>query len=305
MTSEVGGAAALETPVWYGPLREPSWLVPRVREDAARVVFCAERWQQPAVDEAGRDLRLGLPLYLAESIRFGTNARPLAVRAPAGETDRLPDAAVVVWSAVAPDDGGSVRLRVLDPAGALLTEIVREATDEETLGAALESLPRVCIDAAASSGVRPIWSSLYASPSSAALVSYVRGQRACLRVSEGALPETADSAAVADRRNDVRSILGGLGSLATSTSEPFPALLFFGALLAAHDAGSPVVGEFRMPANARCTIATDPRDPVYAMTALVLRVFGDRDASERRMEKLRKVDDPAVLRWTARVAAIS
>ena len=305
MTPEVGGVPALESPVWYGPLREPSWLVPRVREDAARVVFCAEPWQQTAVDEAGRDLRLGLPLYLAESIRFGTNARPLAVRAPAGETDRLPDAAVVVRSAVAPDGGGSVRLRVLDHAGAVLTEIAREATDEEALGAALESLPRACIDAAASSGVRPIWNSLYALPSSAALVSYVRGQRACLRVSEEALPKTADSAAVANRRSDLRSILGGLGSLATSTSEPFPALLFFGALLAAHDAGSPVVGEFRLQANARCTIATDPLDPVYAMTALVLRIFGDREASQRRMDRLRTVDDPAVHRWVARVAAIA
>ncbi len=305
MTSEVGGVSAIESPVWYGPLREPSWLVPGVREEAVRVAFCAEPWQQKTVDEAGRDLRLGLPLYLAESIRFGTNARPLAVRTPAGEADRPPDAAVFVRSAVAPDGGGSVRLRVLDPAGAVLTEIVREATDEATLGAALEGLPRACIEAAASNGVRPIWNSLYALPSSAALVSYVRGQRACLRVSEGALPEAADSAAVADRRNDVRSILGGLGTLATSTSEPFPALLFFGSLLAAHDAGSPVVGEFRLQANARCTIATDPLDPVYAMTALVLRIFGDREASERRMEKLRTVDDPAVHRWVARVAAIA
>ena len=29
---------------------------------------------RPAVDDDGRDLRLGLPLYLAEAVRFGTNA---------------------------------------------------------------------------------------------------------------------------------------------------------------------------------------------------------------------------------------
>lgn len=305
MSSDVGGVEILESPVWYAPLREPSWLVPRVRDDATRVVFCAEPWAETAVDEAGRDLRLGLPLSLAESIRFGTNAWPGAARAPVGETDRLPDAAVVVRSAVAPEGGASIRLRVVDPGGALLSEIVRDANDQSTLGAALESLPRACIDAAASSGVRPIWNSLYALPSGAALVSYVRGQRACVRVSEGALPPMADSTAVAERRSDLRSILGGLGSLATSTPEPFPALLFFGALLAAYDAGSPVVSEFRLQANARCTIATDPRDPVYAMTALVLRIFGDRDASDRRMDKLRTVDDKALHRWVARVAAIS
>ena len=305
MTSDVGGVETLEPPVWYAPLREPSWLVPSVRDDATRMVFCAEPWRETGVDAAGRDLRLGLPLSLAEAIRFGTNARPSAARAPIAETDRHPDAAVVVRSAVAPEGGASVRLRVIDPGGALLSEIVREANDRSTLGAALESLPRACIDAAASSGVRPIWNSLYALPSGAALVSYVRGQRACVRVSEGALPPTADATAVADRRSDLRSILGGLGSLATSTPEPFPALLFFGALLAAHDAGSPALGEFRLQANARCTIATDPLDPVYAMTALVLRIFGDREASERRMDKLRTIDNPAIHRWVARVAAIS
>ena len=68
-------AAPLETPVWFGPLREPEWLLPRVRDDAPTIVFAAERWREPGVDGAGKDLRLGLPLYLAEAARFGTNAR--------------------------------------------------------------------------------------------------------------------------------------------------------------------------------------------------------------------------------------
>ena len=62
-----------------------------------------------------------------------------------------------------------------------------------------------------------------------------------------------------------------LGSLATSTPEPFPALLFFGALARRRTTlGSSIVGEFRLQANARCMTATDPLDPVYAMAALVM-----------------------------------
>lgn len=305
MTSDTGVTEPLESPVWYGPLREPSWLVPRVRDDATRVAFCAERWDGSAVDAPGRDLRLGLPLYLAESMRFGTNARSIAMRTPIGETDPLPEAAVVVRSAVAPHGDASVRLRILDPAGAVVTEIVREAHDGSTLGAALESLPRACIDAVADHGVRPIWNSLYSLPSGAARASYVRGMRACLRMSEEALPRTADVEALTDRRNDVRATLGGLGTLATSTPEPFPALLFFGALLAAYDAGSSMVGAFRLQVNARCTIATDPLDPIYAMAALVLRIFGDRHTSERRLQKLRSADGEAVHLWADRVAELT
>lgn len=304
MTSQARGPESLEFPVWYAPLREPSWLVPRVRDDAPTVVFGAEPWDGSAVDAAGRDLRLGLPMYLAESIRFGTNARPIAMYAPVGETDPPPDAAVVVRSAVAPGGEASVRLRIFDPARAEVTEIIREANDAPTLGAALEGLPRACVDAVADHGVRPIWNSLYALPSGAARASYVRGLRACRRMSEEALPPSADRESLADRRNDVRATLGGLGALATSTTEPFPALLFFGAVLAAHDAGSSVVGEFRLQVNARCTIATDPLDPVYAMTALVLRIFGDLDTSERRIRKLRSADDEAVRLWAERVSEL-
>ena len=75
-----GPIEPLEPPVWYAPLRSPSWLVPVVREGAPTIVFCAEGWDDRAVGEAGRDLRLGLPVYLAEAVRFGTNARPFAGR---------------------------------------------------------------------------------------------------------------------------------------------------------------------------------------------------------------------------------
>jgi len=300
-----GRAEPIGAPVWFAPLRAPSWLVPRVREDAVRVVFCAEAWTGQPVGGAGRDLRLGLPLYLAEAALFGTDARPVALRRPLGSRDALPEAHVVVRSAVSPGGTRPIRVRVSDLHGARVTEIARGATDEATLGAALEGLPRAVAEAASRAGVRPVWDSLYALPGERALASYVRGSHACLRVIDEALPASADAEAIAGRRADVRSVLTSLGTLATSTHEPLPALLFFGALLAARDAGSRVVGEFRMPASARCTAATDPFDPVFAMAALVLRVFGDLEASERRIERLRETGDPSMRRWLARVQAVT
>jgi hypothetical protein len=297
VTTAAGDAGTIEPPVWYGPLREPSWLVPRVRDDAPRVVFCAESWGDRPVDGPGRDLRLGLPIYLAEATRFGTDAGCFVVRAPVEGSDTIADADAVVRTAVAPDGGASVRVRVFDGSGAVVDEIVREARDERTLGEALAGLPRACTDALTREGVRPIWNSLYTLPGGASLVVYVRGLRACQRITDETLPSTADAQAVAERRDDVRSTLTTLGSLATSTTEAFPALLFFGAVLAAHDVGAPMVGEFRLPVNSRSTTATEPFDPVFAMSALALRIFGDRATSERRLGALQASDSTAVRTW--------
>jgi hypothetical protein len=299
-------ARPLEPPVWFEPLRSPTWLVPPVGDNAAPVVVCAEPWVEHGVDRPGRDLRLGFPLYLAEAIRFGTDARAIALRSPVEQPGApMPDASLVVRTAVAPDGDGAVRVRITDPAGSIHSEIVREAHDEPTLAAALESLPHPVSEGIAISGVRPVWNSLYRAPSGAALIAYVRGQGACGRVVDGSLPAGSDPESIAARRAETASILKALGSLATSTSEPFTAMVFFGALLAAYDAGSSVVGEFRLQANARCTTATDPVDPVYAMAALVMRVFGDLSWSARRVEGLRSSASPAMQQWLDRIEAVT
>lgn len=295
----------LEPPIWFEPLRSPSWLVPGVRDGAPRIVCCAEPWQGTAVDTAGRDLRLGLPLYLSEALRFGTNARSVGLREPRASREVPEDADLIVSSAVAPDGGAAIRVRLIDPLGSVLGEIERDAHDEASLGEALGGLAHAVSAAAAPMGVRPVWNSLYTLPAGPALAAYIRGQHAFVRVLQGALPVSADSDSIIGRRADVQSVLEALGTLATSTHEPFPALLFFGALLAARDAGSPVVGGFRLPANARCTASTDPLDPVFAMTALVARVFGDLATSERRIEQLRAAEGGSRRRWLARVEAVT
>ena len=300
-----GPIEPLEPPVWYTPLRAPSWLVPVVREGAPTIVFRAEAWDGQGVGAAGRDLRLGLPVYLAEAVRFGTNARPFAGRPAPSGSEVWSDAPVTVRSAIGAVGRASITLHVLDSAGDVIADVVREAHDEGTLGAVLEGLPRAVVEAVGPIGIRPAWSSLYSVPIGAALATYVRGQRACLRLRDGALPPSADSDSIAARRADERAVLDSLGSLATSSPGPFPALLFFGALLAAHDAGSPVVGEFRMQASVRWTAATDPADPVYAIAALVMRVFGDLDASDRRIDVLRARDDGSKRRWLADVQTVT
>ena len=302
--SAADGAGSLEQPVWFAPLRSPSWLVPDVRDDAPRLVFRAEPWEEGAVDAAGRDLRLGLPLYLAEAARFGTNARPSVLRAPVAVDGPMPDA-MTVRSEVAPDGGGSIRLRVLDARGSVHAEVEREAHDEETLGAALATLPHEVSTAAAAGGVRPVWNSMYRLPVGAGLAAYVRGLHASTRILEDALPASAGADALVARRADVSAVLGSLGVLATSASGPFPALLFFGAVLSARDVGSPVVGGYRLQVNARCTAATDPLDPVFAMTALVARVFGDLVASERRIAQLRAGGDASIQQWLDRVEGVT
>jgi hypothetical protein len=47
--------------------------------------------------------------------------------------------------------------------------------------------------------------------------------------------------------------------------------------------------------------ATDPLDPVYSMAMLVMYLFGDRSAADRRAEALRATGDERVTRWVARV----
>lgn len=298
-------------PVWFDPLREPTWLVPAVKTDAPRILYCAERWGEGRVDGAGRDLRLGVPAFLAEAARYGTNAWPVALAEPVDGGDALHPGepleagSLTVLSAVAPEGRSSIRVRIVDEHGSIVEEIERVATDDASLGAAMEGLPYAVAMATAPAGVRPVWNSLYALPAGARLAAYVRGLHACHRMSSEALASSAEPEAVAARRADVRSVLGSLGTLATSTPEPFPALLFFGALLAAHEAGSPAVGEFRLPANARWTAATDRLDPVYAIAALVAQVFGDHDSARRRIEEMRTGEDPAVQRWLARVEAVT
>jgi hypothetical protein len=88
----------LGRPVWYEPLRSPSWLLPSVAASAPRVTFApAAAAEGESVSE--RRLREGLPMFLAEAIRFSTEARAAAVFDPAARGDASVHATVALEGA--------------------------------------------------------------------------------------------------------------------------------------------------------------------------------------------------------------
>ena len=138
---------ALEEPVWFERLREPTWLLPPVREGATRVAFVSEHGD----GRLDRDLLVGLPLYLAEAARFATEAATVALTAPVppGIGDRAArelDASILVTtSTTGAGDLRRLRVRVERPAGTVLDEELA-AEDGQALAAALAELPRRVTD---------------------------------------------------------------------------------------------------------------------------------------------------------------
>jgi hypothetical protein len=295
--------APLEAPVWFAPLRSPSWLLPAASKGTIPVTFAAERWPDDAgVSEAGEDLRLGLPLYLAEAIGFLVAVTPSARLDPVDGGVDARDGLVALCS-VAPEGRRVVRIRVADAAsGAERATVELEAADEEGLGAALADLPRALAATLHDLGAISLWDARYTLPPAALAGRLVRGQRTCLRLADPALHEpVSEPDRRARRREQVREVLRPLATAATSTEGSYPAMLFFGSLLSAHDAGADLIQDFRLPANARCMSATEPHDPVFRMSVLVLRAIGDGGVADQRARSLGAVPDPAFVEWLARV----
>jgi hypothetical protein len=298
---------ALEEPIWFERLREPTWLLPRAREGATRVAFVSEH----ADGRPDRDLSLGLPLYLAEAVRFATEAATVALTAPvaAGIGDRpareLDAAVLVTTSTTGAGDLRRLRVRVERPAGTLLDDEL-EAADGPVLGEALADLPRRVTDAVRATGVPGTWAPVYAPPTAVEAVRYVHAHRACLELGHDALypPADDDPEIVSARRTVVKALLGALADFAQRGHGAFPALLYFGGLAGAHTHGSTLPLEFRLQTNAICMEATDPRDIPFRLSALVLRLQGDRQIAERRSRTLQETGDTAVAEWLERVQAV-
>jgi hypothetical protein len=302
------GAGVLDAPVWYGPLRSPSWLLPSPKADAPSVRFMADRSAGfEELSDAERDLRLGLPLYLAESTRFLASIRPTAdlgaqeSSAPSGGEGRL------VRTAIAPDGARLVRVRVVDASsGEILATIERPAQDGSELGAVLSDLPRQVAEGLRSLGAPTLWDARYSLPPARLAPTLVRGQRTVLRLADPSLHVLAEDPDRRSRqREQVTALLRPLASAATSTKDTFPAMLFFGALLSAAAAGSDVVQSFRLPANARCMDATEERDPIFRISTLVLRSIGDVAVARQRARRLARIDDAALQNWLTRVESVT
>ena len=287
---------------WFAPLLAPTWLLPGVAKDAPRVELAAERWpEQPALDQDGRDLRQGLPLFLAEGIRYLTNALPSVRSEPVSPSSEQAGAGIAILTSIVAGHPPVIRIRLMDAAFGLERDpIEREVEADTDLGSVLVSLPRATTDALRSTGVRSSWDSRYSPPPPASAARVVRGHRACVRLCDpGSFNfESADRRAAA--RDEAKLVLRRLADAATSTSEALPAVLFFATLVGATRAGFDATNDFRMSVNARCMDATDPRDPVFRLSVIALRTIGDEAIAERRAQRLESVEDPSFQDWLER-----
>jgi len=298
---------ALEEPVWFERLREPTWLLPPVRKGATRVAFVSEHGD----GLPDRDLLAGLPLYLAEATRFATEAAAVALTAPVppGIGDRAArelDASILVTtSTTGVGELRRLRVRVERPAGTVLDEELA-AEDGQALAAALAELPRRVTDIVRGTGVPGTWAPVYGPPTEAEAIRYVHAHHACLELGHDALypPADADPEIVSARRTIVKASLGALADFAQRGSGAFPALLYFGGLAGAHAHGSTLPLEFRLQTNAICMEATDPRDIPFRLSALALRLQGDQQIAERRTRTLAESGDRTVAAWLDRVEAV-
>jgi len=297
----------LEEPVWFDRLCRPTWLLPPVRDGAARVAFVSEH--RPG--EPDRDLSVGLPLYLAESVRFATEAATVAVTAPVppGSGDlpaRELDASLLVTTAFATTpEGRRLLLRVDGPSGAIV-ETQLAAADGAELGETIAGLPRRVTDAVRSTGIPGTWAPVYASPSASLAVRYLHAHRACLELGDASLypPADDDTEIVSARRTVVKALLSALADFAQRGRGAFPTLLYFGGLAGAFAHGSNLPLDFRLQTNALCMEAKDPRDLAFRLSALALRLQGDVQVAERRAHTLEGTGDRALAEWLRRVEAV-
>jgi hypothetical protein len=301
MTDVSGEPALLDEPVWYEPLRGPSWLMPPLRDDAIRIAFAPP--SAPSGETApARSVRVGLPLYLAEAVRFSSNARTVAVTGPWAETAR---AAAVVTHAL-DDSGGSRRLtvQVRDPSGERVGEVVHEVPDETAFASALAGLSSQVLGVLREAGVRAVWSTVFTPPAPPVAIRYVRAHRLCswLRDPDVHDPVYGNPDATASKAAAVNASLAELADTAARTKSPLAVALFFAGLVTAKENGSPSFGEFRLQANALCTSATDTRDPVFRLAVVPLSLYGERDAVARRIEELS--GEAEVAAWLARVRTV-
>ncbi|HSL10609.1 MAG TPA: hypothetical protein VLA82_04780 [Actinomycetota bacterium] len=290
-------ASILEHPVWYEPLRSPSWLLPKVEPDAPLVVFVAAGAPDRETD-AERDLREGLPMYLAEAVRYSTVARTGVA------TDAtVPDEAIAVEVDASATAALVARLR--GPRGEDLGTVT-QAVDGNDVGRAIVALPGAIVAALRPAGVRSAWSTVFQPPADAHAADAIRGYAVCRFLLDPTAHRdvAADSEETARRRAAVDAALRRLADLSGRVTSPSASMLFFAGLAGCHDHGDPAYLGYRLSANGRCTTATDPRDPIFRISVLVFRLLGDPVIAGQRTRALASIDDVELRRWLARIDGV-
>jgi hypothetical protein len=296
----------LAEPVWFDRLREPTWLLPRPRGGATRVVVAAVHRR----GDPGQELATGLPLYVSEAVRFATEAETFTATAtlPPGAEDRLRDLDADVVVTMLPSGGPEdrrLRFRVETPSAVVVDDDL-PAAEGAALAETLADLPRRATDAVRATGVAGTWAPAYVPPVPAQALRYLQAHRACLELGDERLYPSphADPEIVSARRTVVKALLGALADVAQRVHGAFPTMLYFAGLAGAQAHGSSLPLEFRLQTNALCMEASDARDIVYRLSVLALRLQGDVHIAERRSAALAAMGDDALAAWLRRVDTI-
>jgi hypothetical protein len=294
----------LDTPVWFPPLLEPTWILPAGRAGAQQLCFAADL--DPAADGA---LSLGLPLYLAEAIRMTTDAATTAFTRgfQTGVDEPLVgDAWLATTRVTQGPDGLTVGVKIRDAGGGTKVELERTGLRDPDLGTVLAELPRLLAQALRGEGVQGVWAPVYVPPSPAHALSAVLGQHLCLSLRDpnshpaaGALPDETLS-----RRSGVKGALTALGDLATRSSQLFPALLFFGGIAATRAAKDDVFQDLRQTVAAVTMRATNPTDPLNRISVLLFRFFGEHGTADSREKPALSSGDEALKQWMLKARAL-
>lgn len=294
----------LDKPVWFHPLMEPTWILPSERAGAKRLCFAADL--DPAADGA---LSLGLPLYLAEAIRMTTDAVTSSFTRGfvAGEDESVVGQDWLALTRVTEGpDSRTLAVRVRDGAGATLAELERSGLDDAGVGATLAELPRLLAQELRGAGVSGGWAPIYVPPTPSLALSSVLAQHLCLLLRRPGTHPTPDAPPdeQLSRRSAVKGALTALGDLATRSSQLFPALLFFGGVVATRAAKNDVYQEVRSSVAAVTMRASNPADPLNRISVLMFRSFDEQSTADSREKAALASGDEALKQWLLKVRAL-
>jgi hypothetical protein len=289
----------LEHPVWYAPLRSPSWLLPKVDPGAPLVVFVPAAVHE-AEAQSDQELREGLPQYLAEAVRYSTTARTAVAWDAA-----VPDGAIVVELGGV-DEPPAFEAHLRGPSGEDLGTVTQPAGGDDGIGRAIVAFPGAIVAALRPAGVRSVWSTVFQPPAEALAADAVRAYAVCRFLLDPVSHRdvAGDSDATARRRAAVDAALRRLADVSARVPSPFASMLFFAGLAGCHEHGNHAYLGYRLSANGRCMTATDPRDPVFRVSVLVFRLLGDPVIAGQRTRALGSADDEDLRRWLARIDSV-
>jgi hypothetical protein len=299
-------AIVLDQPIWFERLRAPRWLLPDTSIDAPRVLVACVDLAGAGDDPA---LGVGVAMMLAEGLRMSSDAAvpvattPLPLASLADLSSEMDARFTVAVAVSAEDEGHRTWVRITDRDGGTVADLGVRAPDAAALDAALADLAGAVGAALSEHHISRTWAPAYSIPSAA--VDYARAHRSRHELASPDLyPDTDDVEILAARRTVQLVFLRELADLAHRSRSRFAALLYMAGLIAVHDAGSDAHLEFRLQTNAICIEATDPRDVVFRMSPLVLRIQGDLQMAERRVGTLRAANDAALTEWLERTQAV-